>query len=264
MSTYLWQNFLKDTQMIRTIATAITHLYQKSWAQALIEIGPGKGAITKKIHQISNCFFVVEKDLRMQEPLQALGLSEQQIIFWDVLEQYLTELLKERGLQAENAIVVGNLPYYITSPIFKHLFWKEDPDFLWGFFMVQDEVWQKIKSNAGKKSYLWWLINRGYRVEYVKMVPAKCFSPAPKVKSCLLRFIKKEKTESVAYSALEAFLNIFSPYSRKTLGKIAKMQEKKGKSTYQIPLELQGKRLEELCWKDLEKILRSNEFWLFK
>lgn len=63
--------------------------------------------------------------------------------------------------------------------------------------MVQDEVGQKIKSDAGKKSYLWWLVNRAYRVEYVKMIPAKCFSPAPKVKSCLLKFIKKEKTESV-------------------------------------------------------------------
>ena len=38
---------------------------------------------------------------------------------------------------------------------------------------------------AKKKSYLWWLVNRAYTVEYVKMVPAKCFSPAPKVKSCL-------------------------------------------------------------------------------
>ncbi len=258
MSTYLWQNFLKDTQMIRTIATAISHLYQKSWAQALIEIGPGKGAITKRIHQISNCFFVVEKDLRMQEPLEALGLAEQQIIFWDVLEQNLAELLNERGVQAENAIVVGNLPYYITSPIFKHLFWKEIPDFLGGFFMVQDEVGQKIRSDAGKKSYLWWLVNSGYWLEYVKIVSAKCFSLAPKVKSCLLRFTKKEKPESVDASALETFLNDFSPYSRKTLWKIAKMREKKGKADYQIPLELQGKRLEALSWGDLEKILRTS------
>lgn len=222
----------------------------------MIEIGPGKGAITKRIHQLSDCFFVVEKDLRMQEPLQALGLAEQQIIFWDVLEQNLAELLREREVNAEDAIVVGNLPYYITSPIFKHLFWKEDPDFLWGFFMIQDEVGEKIRSDAKKKSYLWRLVNRGYWVEYIKTVPAKCFSPAPKVKSCLLRFTKKEKTESVAYSALEAFLNHFAPYSRKTLGKIAKMREKKGKSDYQIPPELQGKRLEELSWEDLEKVLK--------
>ena len=93
--------------------------------------------------------------------------------------------------------------------------------------MIQDEVGEKIKSDAKKKSYLWWLVNRAYIVEYVKMVPAKCFSPAPKVKSCLMRFIKKDTPENVAYEKLEDFLNLFSPYSRKTLGKIAKMIEKK-------------------------------------
>jgi len=59
------------------------------------------------------------------------------------------------------------------------------------------------------------IINR--QVDYVKMVPAKCFSPAPKVKSCLVRFTKKEKTEAIDPNKLEAFLNLFSPYSRKTL-----------------------------------------------
>jgi 16S rRNA A1518/A1519 N6-dimethyltransferase RsmA/KsgA/DIM1 with predicted DNA glycosylase/AP lyase activity len=59
------------------------------------------------------------------------------------------------------------------------------------------------------------------------MVPAKCFSPAPKVKSCLMRFIKKDSPEKIAYENLEYFLNLFSPYSRKTLGRIAKMIEKK-------------------------------------
>ncbi len=256
MSTYLWQNFLKDTQMIRTIATAISHLYQKSWAQALIEIGPGKGAITKRIHQISNCFFVVEKDLRMQEPLQALGLAEQQIIFWDVLEQNLAELLNERGVQAENAIVVGNLPYYITSPIFKHLFWKEIPDFLGGFFMVQDEVGQKIRSDAGKKSYLWWLLNWWYDVKYLKMVPPKCFSPAPKVKSCLVKFTKKENPEKVDFQDLEHFLDLFAPYSRKTLGRIEKLCQKQGTIWwFVIPEELKSMRLEELSRDQLSLII---------
>jgi 16S rRNA A1518/A1519 N6-dimethyltransferase RsmA/KsgA/DIM1 with predicted DNA glycosylase/AP lyase activity len=49
------------------------------------------------------------------------------------------------------------------------------------------------------------------------MVPAKCFSPAPKVKSCLVRFIKKDSPENVEQKKLENFLNLYSPYSRKTL-----------------------------------------------
>lgn len=83
--------------------------------------------------------------------------------------------------------------------------------------MIQDEVGEKIRSDAKKKSYLWRLVNWAYQVDYVKMVPAKCFSPAPKVKSCLMRFTKKEKAESLPPALLEAFLNDFAPYSRKTL-----------------------------------------------
>ncbi len=121
--------------------------------------------------------------------------------------------------------------------------------------MIQDEVGQKIKSDAKKKSYLRWLVNRAYQVDYVKMVPAKCFSPAPKVKSCLVRFTKKEKKEAIDPNKLEAFLNLFSPYSRKTLWKISKMNEKKWKNWFSIPSELQGKRLEELDWESLKIIL---------
>ena len=97
------------------------------------------------------------------------------------------------------------------------------------------------------------MVNRAYVVEYVKMVPAKCFSPAPKVKSCLMRFIKKEQPEKVSYDKLEEFLNLFSPYSRKTLWKISKMIENKWNWSYKIPENLQMKRLEEL-WR--------NELWM--
>ena len=256
MSTYLWQNFLKDASIIRTIATSIGHLYEKTWAKALIEIGPWKWAITKKIKDISPCFFVIEKDLTMEEHLKEIWLDSKQIIFWDVLEQNIENLLENRGVKEDEAIVVWNLPYYITSPIFKHLFRKKNPKFLGWFFMIQDEVGEKIKSDAKKKSYLWWLVNRAYTVEYVKMVPAKCFSPAPKVKSCLMRFIKKDTPENVAYEKLEDFLNLFSPYSRKTLGKIAKMIEKKWNWSYIIPEALQMKRLEELNREQLWMIIK--------
>lgn len=255
MSTYLWQNFLKDSSIINFIALSIEKLYLTSWAKALIEIGPGKGAITKKIYQFSKCFFVIEKDMTMHEHLLNLGLQEQQITFCDILETDIVNLLNTDRILENEAIVVGNLPYYITSPIFKHLFWKENPKLLGWFFMIQDEVWEKIRSDAKKKSYLWRLVNRAYHVEYVKMVPAKCFSPAPKVKSCLMRFTKKEKIEAVDYQQLEHFLNLFSPYSRKTLWRICKMIEKRGEAWIPISLEFQKKRLEELSWQDLKEIL---------
>ncbi|MDR2190340.1 MAG: hypothetical protein LBP53_04020 [Candidatus Peribacteria bacterium] len=120
--------------------------------------------------------------------------------------------------------------------------------------MVQDEVGEKIRYDAKKKSYLYWLLNYAYQVEYLKSVPAKAFSPAPNVRSCLLSLVKKSQLPQLSFSQLVAFLNAVAPYSRKTLGKIVKMLEKKGVS-FALPARLASKRLEELSWEEVEEII---------
>lgn len=257
MSTYLGQNFLKDSAIRSYIGHAIAKMYQITWAQVLIEIWPGKWAITKKIYALSDCFFVVEKDLTMQPYLEEVGLQEHQILFWDILEVDLLDKIHRLGFDFSQTLVVWNLPYYITSPIFRLLFGSWKQDFLGGIFMIQDEVWLKIISDANKKSYLWRLLNWGYEVSYLKMVPAKCFSPVPKVKSCLVAFSQKSSPEKVAFQALVSFLNVYAPFSRKTLGRIQKMLEKKSETWFQIPEHLKSKRLEELDWEDIWLILQK-------
>lgn len=256
MSTYLGQNFLKDSSIKAYIATAISKLYEETHANAIVEIWPWKWAITRKIKDISSHFFVVEKDLTMKSHLLAIGLLNEQIVFWDVLETDISSLLVKLWTDPSTSLAVGNLPYYITSPIFRKLFTDKNQNFLWGIFMIQDEVWQKIISSAQKKSYLWWLVNWAYEVTYLKMVPPKCFSPAPKVKSCLVMFKRKEKTESVHFQTLESFLNLFAPYSRKTLWRIAKLIDKHGReSQFHLSEQHKMKRLEELSWSDLCEII---------
>lgn len=254
MSTYLGQNFLKDPTIRSYIASIIAKYYVALGAECLVEIWPWKWAITKKIFQISPNFFVVEKDPLMLPYLSEFGLSDQQIILSDILQVNLSENIQRLWSDTNRAFIVGNLPYYITSPIFRMLFVRPNPDFLWGVFMIQEEVWLKIVSSAHKKSYLWRLVNWGYEVRYLKMVPPKAFSPAPKVKSCLVLFVKKQSPASVSLDALIRFLDLFAPYSRKTLGRIAKLQQKHW-TCFLIPEELQSKRLEELEWTDLAKIL---------
>lgn len=121
--------------------------------------------------------------------------------------------------------------------------------------MIQDEVGEKIMTPAVKKSYLWRLLNRGYEVRHLKMVPPKCFSPPPKVKSCLVQFIRKEKPVEIDFQLLVDFLNVFAPYSRKTLGRIDKLAQKQGNQLRKIPEELREKRLEELSREDIKTIL---------
>jgi 16S rRNA (adenine1518-N6/adenine1519-N6)-dimethyltransferase len=254
MWSYLWQNFLIDSKIRSYIAEHIAKMYKELGCEALIEIGPGKGAITKLIEHISDNFFVIEKDLTLVEGWK-LKVEGWTIIQWDVLETDVDTLLKSKKLDMKKTLVVWNLPYYITSPILRKFFWNGSQNYAWGIFMLQDEVGQKLRSDAKKKSYLWRLINYAYQVNYLKWVPGKCFKPIPKVKSCLVE-LKCWNVEMLkGWEQLIQFLEMFAPFSRKTLGAIRTMVNKKSGCVFVIPEELKKKRLEELSFEELSTIL---------
>ena len=254
MSTYLWQNFLTDSKIRYWIADKTQSFFSENKCNYLIEIGPGKWSITKLILNISQNFFLFEKDETLKETLEEVISQKEswdvKIIWWDVLEWDLGEFEWKK----EETFIVWNLPYYITSPILRKFFWSWKGEFAWWLFMVQDEVWQKLRFDANKKSYLYRILNYAYEVQYLKTVPAKAFSPAPKVKSCLIWLIKKDRIPNIDFNKLIEFLDLFSPYSRKTLGKISKMIAKKWWN-FVIPEHLESKRLEELDWDKIEEII---------
>ena len=121
--------------------------------------------------------------------------------------------------------------------------------------MIQDEVGQKIQTIAEKKSYLWWLVNYWYDVIYHKTVWAKSFNPPPKVKSCLVEFKKKEKPVDIDFEKLVEFLDLYTPFSRKTLWAINKILAKQGKKVYNIPEKMLWSRVDELQRQDLIETL---------
>jgi 16S rRNA (adenine1518-N6/adenine1519-N6)-dimethyltransferase len=256
MSTYLGQNFLHDTKVQQYIAEKAALLCSYYDADTIIEIWPGKWAITKRIKNIATNFFVVEKDITMQSYLEKI-LTEKQIIFADILAIDILSTIEH--IQPEKTIVIWNLPYYITSPILRKFFACGKQIRIGWFFMIQKEVWDKIHSDAKKKSYLWWLLHHSYDVIYTKTVAAKCFRPAPKVQSCLIRIVPKKQPWQIAFDHLLVFLDIFAPYSRKTMGKIAKM------SGLAIVLDedVAKKRLEDCCIDDVIGIVTNNQqiFW---
>lgn len=256
MWSYLWQNFLIDSKIRSYIAEHIAKMYKELWCEALIEIGPGKGAITKLIDTISDNFFVIEKDLTLVEVLKSWNVEKWNIISWDVLEIDVDKLLQDKKLDSKKTLVVGNLPYYITSPILRKFFWNGSQNYAGGIFMLQDEVGQKLRSDAKKKSYLWRLINYAYQVSYLKWVPGKCFKPIPKVKSCLVE-LKCWNVETLKrWDKLIQFLDMFAPFSRKTLGAIRTMVNKKSGCVFVIPESLKKKRLEELSFEELAQIIK--------
>lgn len=254
MWSYLWQNFLIDSKIRSYIAEHIAKMYTELWCEALIEIGPGKWAITKLIEGVSKHFFVIEKDTTLIDGLSEI-VDRSHIIVWDVLETDVDTLLKSKKLDTKKTLVVWNLPYYITSPILRKFFWNWSQNYAWGIFMLQDEVGQKLRGDAKKKSYLWRLINYAYQVSYLKWVPGKCFKPIPKVKSCLVELGIRNQESGIGWERLIQFLEMFAPFSRKTLGAIRTMVNKKSGCVFVIPESLKKKRLEELSFEELGQIL---------
>ena len=117
-----------------------------------------------------------------------------------------------------STIVVGNLPYYITSPILRRFFF-DITALPGGVFLVQKEVANKIKVDAPKKSYLWRLLNLAYEVNYIRTVKAESFTPPPHVLSAVivLHKLASPRLESNQIPRLLAFLDLASPFKRKTL-----------------------------------------------
>lgn len=282
-------------------------MYMNLGCTTIIEIWPGKWAITTKISQIPSFFVAIEKDEKMApiltEKIPSLDIisidqwkewvysksidmanhvinksdyinlqtNKKVLILADILSFDMMAFLKANAIDPSHTLVVGNLPYYITSPILRKFFAMDMPLFAWWFFMTQKEVGEKITTDAHKKSYLRRLLNYAHDVTYTKTVPAKSFKPAPKVASCLIRITWKVETQQtwyhqkqfasvsnpyIPFSSLISFLDQYSQFKRKTLAASTKILQKQIDTPYVIPPHLLDKRIEELTWEHINDIIR--------
>lgn len=132
--------------------------------------------------------------------------------------------------------------------------------------MVQKEVADKVKIDAEKKSFLWRMLNYYFDVHYLKTVPAKAFSPAPKVQSAIISLVRKKDVPTCSYDQMKALLERISMYKRKTLGKSWKMADAVKEGTdltlhimgygYVLPEDLQGKRIEEISRDEMDRMCK--------
>ena len=176
----LGQNFLIDDQVIDNIISAST----LDADVPLVEIGPGLGVLTRILALKVPKMWAVELDKNKIEFLQTelKGLPIE-IINQDALHLDLKELWG-----AQKGYLVGNLPYYITSPLLMHFL--EQPDSLIGMtIMVQKEVAERIIASPGSKAYgiLSIAVQISAQVSKVIDVPPSSFWPAPKVTSTVIR-----------------------------------------------------------------------------
>lgn len=177
------QNFLTDKNLLNKIVLK-ADIENKN----VIEIGPGKGALTEFLLKYAKTVTAYEIDKDLKPILNELESNNKNltVIFEDILK---TEIPNNEIYE-----VVANIPYNITSPIiFKIL---ETNNINSATLMVQKEVCDRITSLPGSKDYngLTVIINYYMNVERVMNVNKKLFKPIPKVDSAVFKMVRKEKT----------------------------------------------------------------------
>jgi len=174
------QHFLSDAYVLGSIVDLI----DPQPGQALVEIGPGLGALTWPLLQRCQTLTVVELDRDLAARLRKHG-SGLTVIEADVLTVDFGALAQRLGQPLR---LVGNLPYNISTPILFHLL-QSAAQVLDQHFMLQREVAQRMAAAPGSKDYgrLSVMLQWRYRIDSVLDVPPQAFDPPPKVDSAIVR-----------------------------------------------------------------------------
>ena len=190
----LGQNFLKDDNIVNKIVNATE--YKKN--NLVIEIGPGAGALTKKLLSKVDKALLYEIDTRLEKILNK-ELSEYNnydIIFDDFLNRNVNDDISNYNF--DNLYIVANLPYYITTPIISKIIEDTIParEII---IMIQKEVADRLCASVGTKEYgqLTVFLNYFYDIKKVTNVSKNSFVPKPKVDSAVIKMVKKDKLEYV-------------------------------------------------------------------
>ena len=173
------QHFLSDPRILEGIVDALA----PTVADTVVEIGPGRGSLTDILVERSGRLIAVEIDRALTEDLQRKykDRANVEIVQGDVLE---TDL---HALAGQDFLLIGNVPYYITTPIvFKAL---DAPIPRRSVFLVQREVAERMAAKEDTESYGALSVNVAAvaNTELVMSVPASAFKPPPKVESAVIR-----------------------------------------------------------------------------
>ena len=226
----LGQNFLRDTSAAQRIVEALGEIGDAT----VIEIGPGRGALTHALAARARRLIAIELDrvlaaqLRLefarQLNVEIIEGDARTVDFANLIARHPAPLLNT-GVQAADAIheratVVGNLPYYITSEILLRLLDYSD----WVktiVIMVQREVADRIAASPGSRDYglLSATVQLFGWVEKLFTLPPAAFAPSPKVHSAVLRVTIAPRLHSlkVEKDGFVDFLKLVFAQKRKTL-----------------------------------------------
>ncbi len=203
------QHFLTDPGILGAIVDAIN----PQPGEALVEIGPGLGAMTVPLVASCSHLHVIELDRDLAARLRKR--PELTVIESDVLKVDFKALAGECGQPLR---VVGNLPYNISTPILFHLLDAVD-HVRDQHFMLQKEVVDRMAASPGNKDYgrLTVMLQWRYHIESVLDVPPESFDPPPRVDSAIVRMLPLPAPEGVEATLLGELVTVSFSQRRKML-----------------------------------------------
>tara|TARA_B100001093_G_scaffold361578_1_gene346312 strand:+ start:6041 stop:6823 length:783 start_codon:yes stop_codon:yes gene_type:complete len=215
----LGQNFLIDKNVIKKIIN-LTEIKNKN----IIEIGPGKGALTEEIlSRKPKSLKIIEKDFELARDLKARYSKSKSIEIFnaDILKFNIKKIIKKKS------IIFGNLPYNISSQILIKILRIDNwpPKFSDVIFMFQKELGEKISGKFPSKEYgrISIVSNSRLKIENKFLVSNECFFPKPKVTSMVIHFQPKKDIFNIKkIHNLEKVTNILFSNKRKMVNKSLK------------------------------------------
>ncbi len=208
MPRKLGQHFLRDQSILERIAEAACPSGEQ---ELVVEIGPGRGALTRFLLPRANKVVAIEVDPAMITHLALYfgGEPRLEVRHQNILDASLQEFAP--------CVIAGNLPYYISSPIASKVFeaagtWKR------AVFLVQKEVAMRMAATHGNRDYgyLSVLTQVHSKASILFKVPPEAFSPPPKVDSAVIMLEPKIVDQAEAKRFLKFASRAFA-HKRKTL-----------------------------------------------
>ena len=197
----LGQNFLTDHQVARRIVDAVAPLS----TDIVVEIGSGTGALTRMLVERNAYVVAIEVDSRLVQELGRSLIAENlSIVSADALGVDWAGLIADAQTkmysrrppenQKSRVRIVGNLPYYISTPIIERLL-SLTAHLFDMTLMLQKEVADRITTGPGSKEYGYLSVLVQYYCSATKLfeVPPWAFTPAPKVQSAVIRLEMRER-----------------------------------------------------------------------
>jgi 16S rRNA (adenine1518-N6/adenine1519-N6)-dimethyltransferase len=181
-------------------------------APRVVEIGPGKGALTESLLERADTVIAIEVDPHLVHYLHQK--------FREPIEEGRLEVIEGDVLKSDisGAVIAGNLPYYITSPILEKVFGLGEA---WNraVFMMQSEVAERLTAKPGNRDFGYLSVQTQIyaRPEILFEVPRDAFRPPPKVDSAVVLLERRSLPEVEDPISFLKFASLCFRHKRKTL-----------------------------------------------